>query len=588
MRTSLRKLFVKLQRSLNRMRMLLLHPESDPEAGSWIHERWDRVVDMGVAGEQARARWSKIFRCPVEHMPEFEIEDFAAVRRALDSGLGLLVDEHGLDWWELTSVRFHEQIVLTLRLQKLLGQLDPNDTLFVSHAGLSADTIRLLCGRSVRCFGELDSRFRQARRALQTARKFSCAQLVEIFGDKYDAGYQIRRLTAREPPRFNSPVVLMPVAQGNAARTAIAYAAMLPDQQFLLVATRQSGWISVPSENVTGARLASYATANSSVREHRHLLARWPQVESRLEANREVSKLRQLGFFAGIRKLLSDGLAIRNAWLQLFEREPVSAVFCTDDTNPYTNIPLLLARQRGLRTIACHHGALDGGHLVKRSHADVLLAKGRMEEDYLVNTCGVPREKVDIGAPLLASRPMKISAKNLIIFFSEPYELAGVRCREFYGELLPPLADLALQTHRKLVVKLHPMESARQRRKLVNAALSPQHQKNARIVEGPLSEELLERAWFAVTLQSTAAVDCTLRGIPVFLCAWLDYSHYGYLDQFIRFHAGMPLRSPSEIASIPSRLEQFSAADAKDLWHPMFPGKLQQLLTEPSKMAVAV
>ncbi len=570
------------------MRMLLLHPESDPETGSWIHESWDRVVDMGAAGDQARSRWSKMFHCPVEQMPEFEIEDFAVVRRVLASGLGLLVDEHGLDWWELTSVRLHEQIVLTLRLEKLLGKLDSKDTLFITHAGLYASTIRLLRGPNVRCFGERDSRFRHVRRALQTARKFSGAQLIEIFGDKYDAGYQIRRLIARQPPRFNSPVVLMPAAHGNAARTAIAYAAMLPDQQFLLLATRQSGWIPVVPENVTGARLASYATANSCVREHRHLLARWEQVELRLETNREIPKFREVVFLAGIGKLLSDGLAIRNAWLQVFEREPISAVFCTDDTNPYTHIPLLLARQRGLPTIACHHGALDGGHLIKKSHADVVLAKARMEEDYLVNTCGLPRGKVDIGAPLLASRAMKTRETHSIIFFSEPYELGGGRCREFYGELLPPLADLALQMNRELVVKLHPMESARQRRKLVNASLSSQQQKIARIIEGHLSEELLDIAWFAVTLQSTAAVDCALRGIPVFLCAWLDYSHYGYLDQFIRFHAGMPLRSPSEIANIPSQLEEFSAADPDQLWHPIVPEKLKQLLTEPSKMAVAV
>jgi hypothetical protein len=181
-----------------------------------------------------------------------------------------------------------------------------------------------------------------------------------------------------------------------------------------------------------------------------------------------------------------------------------------------------------------------------------------------------------------------LDEKSSIVFFSEPYALDGGRCREFYRELIPPLADLALRMNRELVVKLHPMESLWERRKFVNSALARRHRDNVRIVEGLLSEQLLDRTSFAITVQSTAAVDCTIRGIPVFVCAWLDYSCYGYLEQFIRFHAGMPLRSPAEIASIPSLLGNFSAADPDDLWRTISPEKLKQLLIDPLKMAVAV
>jgi len=572
------------------MRVLLLHPEDDPETGSCIHERWDRVVDLGVAGEQTRARWSQMFHCRVAQIPKFDIKDFSRVREALAAGLGRVVDEHGLDWWELISIRFHEQIALILRSEKLVAQLHSKDELIVTRVGLYAEILNVVSGRRVQCFRDRGSHFRRTRRLLGTARKFSVEQILQILGDKHDAGYQIRRLTARQPARVDSSVVLMPVAQGNAARTAIAYAAMAPDHQFLLVTTRQSGWISSFPENVVRARLASYATANPGVSECAHLCARWQQVETSLGWNREISALRQLGVFASVAKMLRDGLAVRDAWLRVFETQPVSAVFCTDDTNPYTHIPLLLAQQRGLPTIACHHGALDGGHLVKRSHADVVLAKGRMEEDYLVNRCGLPKEKVEIGAPSLpAKRRAKIlDEKDSIVFFSEPYALDGGRCCEFYRELLPPLADVALRMNRELIVKLHPMESAWERRRFVNAALSRPHRDNVRIVEGLLSEELLDRTSFAITVQSTAAVDCTIRGIPVFVCAWLDYSCYGYLEQFIRFRAGVPLCSPAEIASIPALLGNFSAASADDLWQTISSEKLKQLLAEQSKMATAV
>jgi hypothetical protein len=304
----------------------------------------------------------------------------------------------------------------------------------------------------------------------------------------------------------------------------------------------------------------------------------------------KVSILMRAGVLSGIRKALRDGLAIRDAWLRVFEREPVSAVLCTDDTNPYTHLPLLIARQRGLPTIACHHGALDGGQLVKRSHADVTLAKGRMEKDYLVNTCGLAEERIEVGAPLLSQRANTgvRRAKSSIVFFSEPYALDGGRCHEFYRELLPPLADLASRMNLTLVVKLHPMESERERRKFVNAALLPRQFENLQIVAGALSEELLDSSSFAVTVQSTAAVDCAIRGIPVFLCKWLDYSYYGYVAQFIQFRAGVPLRSPAEIAKIPDLLENFPAPVRTDFWQTVSHEKLEHFLAGELKMAAAV
>jgi hypothetical protein len=572
------------------VRLLCLHPEDSPECGPWIAERWDRIVDLGIAAEQTHARWSKVFNCPIEPIPKFEIEDFAEVRQALGSRLGCVVDEHGLDWWELISIRFHEHIALVLRLQKLTEQLASNDEVFATRPGFHAEILNLLMGRTVHCIRKSGSALGRARRVIGAARNFNLPQLLQILGDKYDAGYRIRRVVTHQQPSSETAVVLLPVAQRNAARTAISYAVMVPDHKFLLVATRQSGWINGCPANVTCAKLAAYAPGKRSEREFRHLWTRWQQVESGLDCNREISMLRRLGVFSGVAKMLSDGLAIRDAWLRVFESEPVGSVFCTDDTNPYTHLPLLLARERGLPTIVCHHGALDGGYLVKKTHADAVLAKGRMEKDYLVNTCGLPAEKIEIGAPPLPPqrKAEKPNAKSSIIFFSEPYSLDGGRCGELYRELLPPLVELASRMNCEVVVKLHPMESVRERRKLVDACLSPQQRKNVRIVTGVLSEELVDRAWFAVTVQSTAAVDCTLRAIPVFLCTWLDYSYYGYLDQFIRFRAGVPLQSPEEIAEIPSVLKQFSAPSTRDLWQTISPERLKQLLVEPLRMATAV
>jgi hypothetical protein len=575
--------------SLDPKRVLLLHPEDDPACGPWRYECWDRVVDLGTAGEQTRSRWSGMFDCPVESFPKLEMNEFGKIRAALSSGLGYVIDDYGLDWWELIAIRFYEQLAVLIRLQKFAEQLDSSDEVWVSRPGLHSSILDVVLNRVVRCFSQRTPFLKKASRLIETAGKLTFAQLIEITGDKYDAGYRVRRFGSRPRQRRTGPVVLLPVAQGNAARTAVSYAGMLPEKNFLLVATRQSGLTAECTSNVSAMKLASYG-AKQSQREFREILGRWRKSESMLVHTPEASVLMHAGVLSGIAKALRDGLAIRNAWLGVFDREMISAVLCTDDTNPYTHLPLLIARQRGLPTIACHHGALDGGQLVKRSHADVTLAKGRMEKDYLVNTCGLAEEKIKVGAPPVQQRTTGGARlrKGAIVFFSEPYALDGGRCREFYRELLPPFVDLASRMNLDLVVKLHPMESERERRKSVNAALLGRRVEGVRVVAGALSEELLDSASFAVTVQSTAAVDCAIRGIPVFLCKWLDYSHYGYVDQFIRYGAGVPLHSPAEIAKIPAMLKHFADPVRTNFCQTISGEKLEQLLTRELKMAVAV
>src|SRR5256885_2313416 len=253
-------------------RVLLLHPEDDPACGPWNHERWDRVVDLGTAGEQTRTRWSGMFDCPVESIPKFEINEFAKVRAALSSGLGYAIDDYGLDWRELISIRFHEQLALVIRLEKLAAQFDAADEVCVSRPGLHSAILGLALNRNVRCFCKRTPSLEKTRRLIGTVRKLSFAQLVEIAGDKYDAGYRIRRFAARPRKRVTGPVVLLPVAQGNAARTAVSYATMLPEEKFLLVATRQSGLTADCTSNVSAVKLASYGGGKQNKHEFQQIL----------------------------------------------------------------------------------------------------------------------------------------------------------------------------------------------------------------------------------------------------------------------------------------------------------------------------
>ena len=568
------------------MRILLLHPEDVP--GTLVQGPWDLVLDLGQAGRSTYDRWSEFVGCPVRPLPKLDLQDLRGVRRTLFSGLGRMMDAHSFDWWELISIEYHERVERILSLEKLAEQIGSDDNVFVSRTGFDGQVMELLLGRTVRSLRPADSAFGRVRRMAGVATKLRFGQMVQILGDKYDTDYRIRRLTSRHKCACKRPVVLLPTAYVNVSRTGLAYAAALPDRDFLLVATRQSGWITAPPKNVAVARLASYAPGKRRGDEYEYLLGCWRKLQAEFRDRRELSVLSKLGAFECVPSMLGNGLAIRDAWVQVFEREPVIAVLCADDSNTYTRLTLLIARERGLPAIACHHGALDARHLIKRNHADVILAKGRMEKDYLVNTCRVEEEEVEVGAPPREKFSGLGQQKLSIVFFSESYEIGGGRCIEFYREVLPRLAEVAAASKCELVIKLHPQESLRERRRFVNAVLTPNQRKAVRVVEGKVSEELLRETWFAVTVVSTTAVDCSLRGIPVFLCAWLNYSHYGYVEQFIRFGAGSGLDSANEILEIPVRLQEFCPRSTHDLWEPASAAQLERLLSDPVRAAAAV
>jgi hypothetical protein len=568
------------------MRILLLHSEDNPLRGPWAQQTWDRVIDLGLAGANAYQRWSGSFGCSIEALGGLDLHEYHRVRHLLEAGEGRLMDEEGLDWWELLSMNFDHQIGSILTLQRFANSLREGDQVFATRGGFRVHALGHMLGQEIRCFssGKVSLRER-SRHYWSLPKKFSASQLGGIFWDKYDSDYRIRgRFSSRRTTRAQ-PVVLLPSAYVNVSRMGIRYAEMVPDAEFLLVTTRQSGWVDALPPNVKAVRLASYAGgAHAKQREFLELLQEWEQLRADFGSVPELTILDRRGLFADFPRLLRVGLGIRNAWLRVLETEPVESVLCCDDTNAYTRIPLILAKQRGLPTLTCHHGALDGGHLIKRNHADVVLAKGRMEHDYLTRVCGVGEDRVEIGGPMQAAAPPAQRTESArapwIVFFSEPYEVFGGRTEEFYRDLIPPLATLAEETDRELVVKLHPMESASERRRMVER-VEPARHRGIRIVSGPLNEELLQQTWFAVTVLSSAAMDCAVREIPCFLCEWLEYFSCGFGEQFCKFGAGIRLASAADIVGIPQMLKtsKGKVGARSELSSPIVSARLRELLS---------
>src|SRR5438105_102099 len=571
------------------MRILLLHPDDSLEHGP-CQQKWDQVIDLGKGGCDFYRRSTLQLGCQVIPLDSLRIgvEDFQWVREIFESGRNRLLDAEGLDWWELTAIFFHQQIELLGVLRRFAENLKSSDELYITRPGFYADALRFLLRDRLQVLSSRIESNRSALRYVRSAARFPIAQLAEILWDKYDGCYSLRRHFSANRQPSHKPVVLLPSAYVNVSHMAIAYARTVPELNFLLVATRRSGWLAEASANVTVAKLACYAKDGlDTSSEYKDLLQKWQILHAELDSIPEIAALACLGYLNSFPKLLRQGLAIRDAWHRVFETEPVKAVLCADDSNPYTHIPVLLARNRGIPAITCHHGALDGRYLFKQSHADVILAKGKMEEAYLVRVCGVPNENVEIGAPTDCS-PTRVRRNRdsapFITFFSEPYEVASARTDEFYRDLLPRLADLALKTGRKLVVKLHPFESQRERQRLINRILTAEQQLVATVVIGALSEDLLQKTWAGITVLSTAATECAARGIPSFLCGWLEYSQYGYIEQFERFGVGQVLRSPEEIAEIPQLIRHYRQPEvSSNLWQPVTSARLQELFSGAKK-----
>src|SRR5579862_345611 len=547
------------------MRTLFLHPHDVPTRGPWSTQRWDLIVDLGKSSRFTREGWSRQFGCDVISVGGEGIEIAREAGRMLASHRGRVVDEEGIDWWELTSLHIAPALLTLLSLQRIVGDILPGADLWATRPGTPLRIVELLLGRSANVYGQSVSSQIAGRLGHYSGifRRLSMAQVKEIAFDKYDSGYKWRSRFATQHEPISTSVVLLPSAYENVSRMATDYARLLPDQQFLIVATRASAWACEPPANVLMRDLAAYAVREDAQPETEALLARWSDCRAEMQKVPEFDVLDRSGAFNPIADWIRNGLRARNAWRQVLEREPVQSVFCGDDSNFYTRLPVDLAVRRKIPTVDFHHGALDGRYLMKKLPSDLYMAKSEMERDYLLRVCGLPEARIVLGAPphqpasssgVFASNSQK---RDAAILFSEPYEVSGTRTEEMYREILPILCRLARQNGRTVIVKLHPFESIADRRRIVRQVLDPEEAKIVTVMDGPLTPELLARAWFGITVESTTAVDCMKSGIQCFLCGWISLSLFQYAEQYVRFGVGDLLTDTSQIAEIPHRLEDF-------------------------------
>ncbi len=584
----------RFSRRIITMKVLFVHPDDSPLDGPWRSVRWDYIVDLGWSGPHVYAQWGAEMGCPVRALYGFSQEaGVLEIRNFLAAGLGQIVDSEGIDWWEIWApVRYLQifELLLIIRLsQEITGA-----ELAATRPHRLLPFISKVFDRDVHCFNpNRPSIWRdRLRRFVKAASILSPAQIVDISFDKWDPDYRLRARFSRRGSTSRAARVLLPSAYVNVSRVLNAYASLLPERDFLMVATRRNGALAGFNRNVSVAKLASYAAtvlSDSTRREIHELQLTWKKLSSEgIPVGDGMHLAIELGIFDDFSSNLEQGLRIRDAWRNVFASENICAVGCGDENVPTTRVPVLLARRRGIPTFYFEHGALNALLPLRALACDTYVAKGEMEQDYMIQHCAVPASRILVGAPSGRQSGRQGEDGSSIVFFSEQYELSSGRTQSFYREVLPRLCALARQCGRRVIVKLHPFESPRLRTRIIGNTVSREDRKLIDIVHGPITPELMQRAWCALTLESSVAVECAMNGVPCFLCGWFEISFAGYAKQYIKFGAARRLESPEEIASIPDLLRHYSITpDVQErLWHPISPQTLDEMLF-PSAGAAA-
>ena len=498
------------------MRVLLLHP-ADTLPWPTRSERWDLIIDFARAPDGTYENWRRQADCRVLSLYQFaeEVDDLRVTRELLQLGTGYLADHWGIDWWDILSVEIVaelRQLMLVHRLSKELGE---HCELYATRLHPLATTLQRLLGARLTI---LESSFRavihRMRHYHEVFSHLDTAEFAQVLADKFDNDHSIRRRFARRTRPTGMPVILLPSAYLNVSRVALSYAELLPVHQFLLVHTRSNAKVPVLPPNVRSASLTPYFVP-SDKRETASLLESWNGLRKHLVYGAEVFNMADaMGMLGRIPALLRWGIALRDAWSQVFESENVTACFSADASNPPSSIPLLMAKKRGLPALACHHGALDYQMAIKANHADVYLAKSEMERDYLRRICRLAPEKIVVAPPVSSKPPRARTAATLLrgwFFSPNPIRASGWRSDEVYRDLLPRLCALAQTCGLRLVFKLHPFESIKGHRRMLRR-LVPEQERQIEVLAGPPSDQLWNNTRLALTVQSSTALECCRLG----------------------------------------------------------------------------
>src|SRR5437870_3629882 len=127
-------------------------------------------------------------------------------------------------------------------LMGLAKELDSSAKLFCSRPDAHARALQKSLGIECHLLKGGSSAFTRKLRHYKDALSFlDFGQLSQIVQDKFDPEHSIRRCLVSKKPCTGQQVFLLPTAYINVSRMAVSYAALLPEEQFLLAVARPGG-----------------------------------------------------------------------------------------------------------------------------------------------------------------------------------------------------------------------------------------------------------------------------------------------------------------------------------------------------------
>ena len=101
--------------------------------------------------------WSRQFGCPVVRAASFPdgIADARCVRDVFSTGRGRLLDEEGIDWWELTSLLLMQEAMTVLAFRRMAAEITPSAELWSTRSAAGpARLFAIVTGRDRHTFRE--------------------------------------------------------------------------------------------------------------------------------------------------------------------------------------------------------------------------------------------------------------------------------------------------------------------------------------------------------------------------------------------------------------------------------------------------
>src|SRR5947199_8548452 len=119
------------------MRILLLDSEDSPLIGPWSRQHWDCIVDLGNSSLFSENFWTGACDSKIIRTERFRrgVEDALEADTIFSRGRGRLVDEEGIDWWDLTSLVFAPELLLLLALRRAADDISPAAELWSTRRG---------------------------------------------------------------------------------------------------------------------------------------------------------------------------------------------------------------------------------------------------------------------------------------------------------------------------------------------------------------------------------------------------------------------------------------------------------------------